>query len=138
MDLAVGLGEALDGADGIIEEVEYFGVVGDDLSGDFLAKHVAKEWITVLYEALGDHVAQLRDEALLHEHLVEFSFLCINQESSYGLKQVVKDLFEVYFYLIQFFLSFTLFPLDNLVKNLEEAVDVAVRDLQRNHWTLNR
>jgi len=49
----------------------------------------------MLDEALRDHIAQLGYQALIHEHLIEFSFFCINQKPTHGLVQVVEYLLKV-------------------------------------------
>lgn len=74
----------------------------------------------MLDEALANHIAQLGDQALIHEHAIEFAFLGIYKQSSHGLVQVVEYLLEVGRCLSKRILC------TDQIKDLEEAVDVAV------------
>ena len=60
-----------------------------------MAQEITQVWIAMLNEALGDDIAQLWNQALLHEHLVKLAFLSVNQKSSYRLIQVIEDFLEI-------------------------------------------
>jgi len=49
----------------------------------------------VLDETLRDHIAQLGNQALIHEHLIELAFFRVDQKPTHGLVQVVEHLLEV-------------------------------------------
>ena len=74
----------------------------------------------MLNEALADHVTQLGDQALVHEHAIKLALLGIDQKSSHRLVQVVEYLLEV-----SGRLGKGIFGADQ-VKDLEKAVDVAI------------
>jgi len=59
------------------------------------AEHVTQERVTILDEALGDDIAELGDETLIHEHLVKLLFFCIDEETSDGLVEIIEYFFEV-------------------------------------------
>jgi len=74
----------------------------------------------MLNEALWDNVAQLRDQAFIHKHLVKLSLFGVDQKASYCLVQIVEHLFEIGCRLHQLIFG------DNQIKDLEETMDVAV------------
>jgi len=84
----------------------------------------------MLDEALWNYVAQLRDQAFIHEHLVKLSFFGVDQKASHCLVQVVEHLFEICCCLHQLIFG------DDKIEDLEETMDVAVRNLQSDYRTL--
>ena len=70
--------EAFDRSNGVVEQVKHFVVVPDCFVCHGLGKNVCQEWTAVLDEALRDDIAELRDQAFIHKHLVKFSFFCVN------------------------------------------------------------
>ena len=85
----------------------------------------------MLDEALRDHVAQLWYQALVHEHFIELALLGVDQQASYRLIQVVEDLFEIRGRLDQRIIA------RHQIKDLEEAVNVAIGDSQRDDGALD-
>ena len=78
LDLLIWLSEALDCTNRVVEQIQNLLVISHGLASYFLAQQVTKQRITVLNEALWYHIAELGDQALLHEHFIELPFLGIN------------------------------------------------------------
>ena len=85
----------------------------------------------MLNEALGNDVTELRDQTFVHEHLIELAFFGVNEEASDSLVQIIEYFLKVCRRLNQGV------PDNDKIKDFEEAVDVAVRHFQGNHWTLD-
>lgn len=92
-----------------------------------MAQEITQVWIAMLNEALGDDIAQLWNQALLHEHLVKLSLLGIDQETPDSLIQIVEHLLEVNLHLI----------LNDLVKDLEKAMQVGIANFEGDHGAFN-
>lgn len=82
----------------------------------------------MLNETFRDYIAELGNQPFIHEHLIKFTLFGIYQKASHCLIQIAKNFLKIS---VQS-------PLKSLVENLEEAMKVAVADLQSHNWTLDR
>ena len=85
----------------------------------------------MLDEALRDHVAELGNQSLIHEHLIKFTLFGVDQQAANRLIEVIEDFLEVGSRLNHGILG------NDEVKDLEEAVDVAVGDLEGDDGALD-